>query len=503
MIFFPTFLKAWNAVRRIITARFEAAYQRWGERSWLPSSVQDAHLDVDKATRVELVRRHRYWVKNNPIVNRIRSLFIQFSVGVEGLQCTPNASDENWNLARATGYELWSQHPEINTDLTMGQLHVQWAGALFDDGEIFILKISDRGRPMIQTIAAGRVETPKDKRSEEGKTIFDGIRCDALGRKISYFIRSGMDKTEPYVEYPAAAVIHVYKSRFPGQLRGIPEGFTGMNILHDMDDLHLLEMKAAKAAARITNVVTNAAGEFDPATLRRSKINIQSQDSAGNPTQKTVPEFYNVTLGGDTLALKVGEDIKQFCPTRPTVVTQQYWDLLTSLVCCGYNVPKLLVMPYSLQGTVTRADLDVCTNAFRSNFEIVKQAVRLIYEWQTQWAIRFDRSLDGNIPVDFLKSVIRPPRAPNVDVGKNAAALALELQIGTLTYQDIFAERQQDWRQQFRQSAEAEYVLQKLAQEFSKDGVVVAADKIAMKIEIKVTDPQKTEKDSPKEEATA
>jgi len=46
---------AWLAV----TNRYEAAIQKWGERSWIASSVQDARFDADASTRIELVRRSR------------------------------------------------------------------------------------------------------------------------------------------------------------------------------------------------------------------------------------------------------------------------------------------------------------------------------------------------------------------------------------------------------------------------------------------------------------
>src|SRR5438105_1601904 len=105
--------KIWGAIKRVIKARYEAAYQRWGERSWLPASVQDARYDADSFTRVELVRRHRYWVRNNGIVQRIRSLFVQFSVGVIGLECVPNSGDENWNEARKLSWDVWGRSPEL------------------------------------------------------------------------------------------------------------------------------------------------------------------------------------------------------------------------------------------------------------------------------------------------------------------------------------------------------------------------------------------------------
>ena len=48
----------------------------------------------------------------------------------------------------------------------------------------------------------------------------------------------------------------------------------------------------------------------------------------------------------------------------------------------------MLVMPYSLQGTVTRADLDICTAALSAwEFELIRELCETIYEWQGKWDV--------------------------------------------------------------------------------------------------------------------
>lgn len=488
-----------------VKAGFEAVTSSWwGLRSYINAALQDVRFDANSATREELYRQSINWVYNNGLVQRIRNLFIQFSVGIGGLDCVPNSTNESWNENRKKTWLQWSRAPELGTKLPMGQLEIQWAGSLFDAGEIFIYKTADgQNRPMIQTIDPLRVATPPDLKGEEGKTIIDGIRLKQIpgidglmtvvGVPESYFVRSGntIDGQYQYREIPAEQIIHKFKARRPGMMRGIPEGFSAFNVLHDMIDLQNLTMQKAKAAAVVMNVLTNAAGEADPATMRRQRLSIGSQNAAGAAVTKQDDQFYDVKTGAVNIALKTGEDFKQFRSDEPGVVTQNYWDYLTAVICCAYNVPKLLVLPYSLQGTVTRADLDICTNAFRANFELVAAAVRELYEWQTEWAVKYDRNQRNARPEDFLEVVIRPPRAPNVDIGRNAQALILELEAGTVTYQDIFAERQQDWRKEFRQSAEAAAYLKALAVEFDVD----VAD-IASKIQGKATEPQPDSKDA-------
>lgn len=471
------FARIWNGIRRVF-ARYESAWQGWGERSWLQQSLQDARFDIDAATRQELQRRHRYWVSNSQLVQKIRSLFIQFAVGPSGLQCVPNSSDETWNECRATSFEAWSHRPDVSSLSNLRQLTVTWAGQLFDDGEFFILKTRDKkGRPAIQTIEAHRVCTPSGKLKEyKGRPVVDGIVCDDNGRPTHYAVRvSPVQKSyqtpqdDDFTFVEASNVIHKFKVHRPGQLRGLPEGFSCMNVLHDFDDLQKLEMQCAKLAAEIATVETNPSGELDTYANRKARMRIMTQDGSGNAATKTVYSDYNVTLAGKRYALRSGDKLENFMVNRPTVVQQQYWDLLITQICCGYKTPKLLVMPYSLQGTVTRADLDVCANQFRVNFELVAEALREIYEWQGVWANDFDMTQDGEAPDDHHCVVIRPPRAPNVDIGYTAKNLETELTLGVKTMQDVFAERQQNWREQTKQIAEYLAFVKRTAAEFGVD----------------------------------
>src|ERR1700723_2305566 len=211
---------------------------------------------------------------------------------------------------------------------------------------------------------------------------------------------------------------------------GLPEAFSVINKVIDYTDLHILAMGAAKIAGRIANVHKTPSGEMDTQTARRTAMKIQTTTANNQNATKTFSDFYDVTVGAEEFSIPIGNDIKNFQIARPSPCEQQYWDDVRTEICCGYNVPKLLVYPYSLQGTVTRADLDVCANAFRSDFEIIRSILVQIYEWVTGWAIKFDRAMDGKTPAQPLGCVVRPPRAPNVDIGYTAKALEIEMRLG-------------------------------------------------------------------------
>jgi len=538
--------RAWFGVK----ASFEAVRQTWGERSWMFQTLQDSWMEIDHLSRQELQRIHGGLVENSCIVQKIRCLFLQFSVGPSGLICTPNAGSyqietarekasaaraairefvnitdypnrkadykaallnfvkargelkdvtttvEDWNHARGLSWANWFRTPELNSDISGGQLTRQWAGLLFDTGEIFVILTEDnianakgvvtKRTPKVQTIDSHRCQTPGDFKHHNGNIIIDGKELNPAGKVIAYWFKKTnyeslltagivgqelFDRIEAY--HPKTGrkqVIHKYKIRRPGQIRGIPEGFSVYNLVRDNMDLHKLEMQAAKLASDIANVETNPTGELDATTNRKSRLQINTQNAAGTTTAKTAWADYKVSIGSKNIALREGSSLQQFMINRPTVATQDYWDLHYTLICMGYNVPKMLVMPYSLQGTVTRADLDICGFGFgRENYELIAELLREVYECQSEWSVKYDRTIDGETPEDYTAVVIRPPRAPNVDIGYTAKALEIELTLGVKTIPDVYAEKQQDFRQKTREIAEYLKFVKDLGTEFGVD----------------------------------
>lgn len=511
----------------IVKASFDAVRQTWGERSWMFQSLQDAWMEIDKLTRFELQRVHGGLVENSAIVQKIRALFIQFSVGASGLICTPNASTfagrtgpaaqkevEAWNHDRGENWAKWFRAPELNSNISGGQLTRLWSGLLFDTGEIFVnlVTFADCGRagkcPRFQTIDSHRCETPGDKRENNGNVILDGVEIDAAGKPVAYWIKrtnfetlltSGYNGNQLYDRIPAydpanwkrGGIIHKFKHRRAGQYRGIPEGFSVYNLVRDNMDLHKLEMQAAKLASDIANVETNAMGELNALTNRRSRMGIGTLNATGAVTTKNIAADYKVSIGSKNIAMMQGDKLEQFMISRPTVATQDYWDLHYTLICMGYNIPKMLVMPYSLQGTVTRADLDISGYGFgQENYEIIAELLRDGYEWQSAWAQAYDRTLDGEWPEDFAAVFIRPPRKPNVDIGYTAKAVEIETRLGIKTIPDIYAEKQQDFRVKTREIAEYLKYVNDLATEFGVDAGQITSLAVEQVVQDPKADPE-------------
>lgn len=479
--------------------RYEDASYQFGERSWLPAAVQDARQDIDPSTRIELVRRSREWDRNFGILQHIKSAFCQYVVGPNGLHVAPNCAVtggkfdpeiEQWDEIAAQWWSSWSKFPCVDFSLPLGPIQNLIAGSWFIDGEIFIYKTysQDSKRPRIQLIEGHRIGTPPEKRSKEGRSIVDGIEFAPdqdgrpSGRPLRYWLRTDVGTASVFGGYvpdlgpgkyrplDAKDVIHLFKPTRPGQCRGLPLITGRMNDVHDLADLQFLEQKAARDAAKITNVITNKTGERELSSSRRQRFQIQTQDAAGNPVAKQNPLFYEITVGGETWTQAIGEKVEQFKSERPTVAVREHWEYLTRKIA-GPMWPA--VLPQSVQGTQFRALLEVTNSFFRSHTAIISAVMREVYMFAMGWGVQFDRSLDG-APRQWYHTDIIPPKSIIVDLGRDSKSRLDALKAGTWTYRDECGERGHYWRTTLRQKAIEAAFINRLVDEYDVTGRQIA-----------------------------
>lgn len=476
-----------RALKRAIAARlakllgvaniYEAGRMWSTDRSYIPGHVRDVRFDADPLTRWEIVRKARYWERNSAIVNRLVDIFEQYTVGANGLALIPSSSDEEWNKRASEWWDGWCKNCDLTSRHPFSVIQSLIAREWFIDGEVFIVKTYGENaapgfpqRPRIQLIESHRVATPDGTVDNAAiPTMVEGIELNKAGRPIAYNIKSG----DAFSRIVADNIEHIYEPSRVGQYRGLSFLYPVMNDLHDLEDLQLLEMKAAKNAAKVTNVIKTQTGELTDDDVIKQRFSRTTTNSQGVQTSEMRERYYKQVFGGDEVVLKVGDEIEQFASNRPTVTTQAYWDYITSKVCAGVGISKLLVLPYTLQGTVTRSDLEIANAFFRARSSVLAAAFERIYEWAIGWAVLNEPSL-AKFPPDWKRVTCRPPRAVNVDVGRNSTAMLEELKAGTRTFQDIYAENGEDYREQLRQRAREAKMLKSLATEFGVDPQQIA-----------------------------
>lgn len=464
-----TFQKIISKLLRLPVAEYDAGKRFQRERSYLPGTVQDPRFDANESTRSELVRKSRWFEKNDALANRLAEVFAEFTVGAYGPPMTPASSDDEWNQRATDWLRDWNSNADINTRLGYSGLMTTAAWRRFFDGEFFILKtLGDTNRPRLQGIASHRVATPGDKMDQEGISIVDGVKIDSRGRPEGYFIQEGFD-SDQFTFRTTNEVIHIFEPESPGQYRGLPMLTPVLNDLHDFNDLFMFEMIAAKVQGKDAVFLETQTGEVPRGSFSIPSSGINIGGTNQTDASKALSErqaLLNKVFPGRAIAGRLGEKMNYLASNRPSVTTQWFFDYYASRVCAGTGISKLLVFPWSIQGTVVRSELDLARNYFLSRFASFQSACQQIY-WYVIGSARFIDSRLADAPSDWTKVIIRPPRAVNVDVGRNSAATIAELECGLTSYEEQFAMRGLDYKEQLRQRAREEQLLDKIAAEFN------------------------------------
>lgn len=436
-------------------ARIKAAWrafngyhmQEWSpdRRYWVNQS-QPARKDIPYGVRQRILDWSREFERKDAIFNRYLALCEQYIVGPTGLRIVSASSDKAFQLAANAEWDYWQQLCDISTRFSFGQRQslierdVQVAGGIF-----IYLTFGDTGKPRIQLIPSENVETPKDKRAQDA-TIFDGVRFDPVtDRALGYFVKTG---DSSWNEVPADKMVHIFDPSRVGQLRELPTVYPVLKDLIDLEELQDLEMIAAKDAARVSKVITTATGEMPATSLRRSALRNNTVDAGGNAVANTKAEYYKTAVKGESVLLQTGDTYQQFESNRPSVAVQTFWDYVSARAGAGLGLPIEILIMRSLQGTMTRAALDMANSFFRCGS--ASRAEHFGRIWQH---VILNSKLRGNLPSDFAKIRYTPPRAINVDVGRNSAALVNEFKTGFRTLESIVAETGQDWREVLEQRA--------------------------------------------------
>lgn len=457
------------AVRFVVApqARYEGAFGS-PNRSQVPGIVQDAKFDATGPVREELVRKSRYYEKNNGLVNRLADIFEQYVVGV-GIAFFPASSSPEWNASAVKYWRGWQKYADLTSRASWGTLQGQIARSWFIDGEVFILKsYGDTGRPRVQIIEAHRVKTPKT--ALDGMTrayanqpsIIDGVEIDANGRPVAYHVETiDVGRTSKFTRVPADSMVHVFEPGRPGQYRGLPFVSSVINDINDLDDLQIFEMQAAKEAASVTNVIKTKPGEVADEDIIKG-----TTTSTFTAEQKL--QYYKEKMRSEAVVLQHGDDMSQFRSERPSVATSGYWDYITAKICAGVGIPKELAIPSSMQGTSMRSVLEIANAFFRQRSSALQDHLGQIYEWVIESGLTLnDQLLIIGKPADWFSWTARSPRSVSVDIGYSSTARVNEFKLGMTTLEDLYAEQGQDWRERLRQKAEEVAYAKTLAAEFN------------------------------------
>jgi capsid protein len=452
-----------NLLRRIKTAwEVLAGYhlQEWTpDRRWWVNTSQEAKKDIPYGVRRSMLSWSRDLERRDPLFNRFLDLCEQYVIGPTGLRIVSDSANTAWGARANAEFAGWEPYCDISSLFGWGQRQSLIEREVEVAGEVFIhLTFGSTARPRIKLIESEHIETPPGLTEKD--RVFDGVRLDANDRPVSYFIKPA-DPSKPWPEIPAEQMLHIFEPSRVGQVRGLPIVYAVLRDLIDLDELQGFEMRAAKDAARTSKVIKTATGEVSVSQLRRSRLDKSTQTPAGTAVTSSKSDFYHDVIGAETVVLQKGDEYQQFASDRPSVAVQSFWDYVSARAAAGLGLPVEILIMRSLQGTMTRAALDMANGFFRCRTAARGEAFRRVWEH----VIGSTLPLRAGQPGDWRNIKFTPPRAINVDVGRNSTALINEWKAGFRTLESIAAETGQDWQDIIDQRGrEASYAKEKEVQ---------------------------------------
>jgi len=187
--------------------------------------------------------------------------------------------------------------------------------------------------------------------------------------------------------------------------------------------------------------------------LRRTRFGISTQTPSGTATTVQKSDYYKDSFRGRTVVMQRGDSLEIPTVNRPGDSVQRFWQFVAAREGAGLGLPIEILIMQSLQGTMTRAALDMAAGFFRSRAASRVEAFARVREH----VIMSTPLLRRGMPPDWRKYTYSTPRAINVDVGRNSQALIAEWQQGFRTMSalcgelgttpdELFRTRAADWK---------------------------------------------------------
>lgn len=450
---------------KAVTARYEAAW--WSaNRTWLYSYLQDAQQDINAWQRREVMRRVRWFEKNNPTCQKILDL-IETNVVGTGINPTPCSGNADWDKAALAAWNRWVANADLGGRLSFYQIQAIAARAMAVDGEVFLHLTQDpvSNRPRVQLIEShqvnsGGIEIPENIKAETVDA--DGVLVEkTTGRPLYYVVQFNEGGAARLIR--AEAMVHFFEPSRANQFRGMSLFHAVCNTLHDLDDLQTYEMIAAKDASEKSVIIKTASGEAPDAIIGNGQLSEMQPTAPGDKVA-----FYQKAFGGKNLVLQTGDDAKQFESNRPSPAMREFWQYLERKVCQGVGISAAAVLDYEggWGGAALRGAI-VCDNRFyecRTNGLINGLGRVWCHVIGADVATKYTPDLARvDLPAAWECVRWQPPRRSSVDIGRDSAALINELRAGVRTYRDALGEQGGDWREVLTQRADEAAFISDLA----------------------------------------
>ena len=421
-----------------------AGAQDYTKRQHIYVTPQDTRTDVTNQSRKQVLGLARYWFYNSPVVRGAIDCMVRNSIG-PGIKMQSRTSDEGWNQATEEWLANWSLACDVRGLLDWNTIQQVATRTMLRDNEVFIL-LTDNGDgwPMLQMVEAHRCETPDYLQGE--KRIIDGVRVNAQGRPLSYYINLGQDNKFSEIQSPDLIVL-AERDR-ADELRSLSRLVTCLNLIQDREEILTNTMVSVKRASAIGLALEGegSAGFFGPETTTNDGITTD-----------------RVFGGGAIWNVPNGRKIREIKDDRPSPNLSEFMDQFLRAVASGLGLPYEYLWKADLSGPSQRFVLAQAQRRFDEISQaIITQLVSRVRLWALAKAIKRGDLTQPRGMDRWWQSTFHTPKQTTIDAGRDSAADREDLKLGLTTYADIYAARGEDWQDAIDQKiAEQIYIRQK------------------------------------------
>lgn len=385
--------------------------------------------------------------ERNPFVEGMIETYVASVVGVDGPTLQVQSEDADFNDWAERVWWNWWESPDINGTHSGVDTLRQWVRSLWTCGDFVSILTRVEGADgvalRLQDVHPRRLRNPTigGARPE----IIEGVERNETGKPIAYHIESFLASElsvlarSEFTRYPAESVIHGFKQREPGQVRGVPWLAPVLQTCADIRCYDEQVMDAARAAADMAVLL-----ETNHPDAKYVAVN--ESTSVERRTMRTVPP---------------GWSVKQLQAAQPAAQYGDYRSERLREIGRPVNMPLMMVRLDSSNHNYSSARFDG---------QLYSRGVAACQRWLVRVAL--DRLVKLVIREAALAEMYEVPdemelrwtweAMPHVDPSKEASAAELGLNNNITTLADVCATGGKDWEQVLKQRAREKKMIDEL-----------------------------------------
>ncbi len=300
------------------------------ERSFIPGGIFDARKELTPYTRLEMVRKARFFKKNSGLARSVCLSIVEQAIG-DGIVPIPDTGDDDANEKYLEYFHEVAKVAHVGGRFDFWEGQRQHCGLNFWDGECFVNQVKSKSSfPQFQFIRTHNVGNFDIDASNDD--WIDGIKFDKVGRARFYRVRQ---RDGSVVSIPARSIIHAPLWEDADAPRGVTALFYALNTVHDIHDLLSLEKQAVKQNSRIAHTIAQDNPDDMGATSDADHFIQATLNTDGKPEAIPLSKIY----GGEVLHLGKGEKLEAWQSNRPSSTFTGFLGFLGRLFTGGCGMP--------------------------------------------------------------------------------------------------------------------------------------------------------------------